>query len=127
MEAKRMVIQESNKVRLSRIQSAVRKDVENARSKGNPTSIGEKKMSDYNRHLTDADVDIREWDTGDVLTEAVSWRTSKFDMRKRIFVLVGFLLLLVHSKPIATSNFFPGTSTSGRSFARLEKPKDFEL
>ncbi len=122
-----MVIQESNKVRLSRIQSAVRKDVENSRAKGNATSIGEKKISDFNRHLTDTDVGIREWDTGDVLTEAVSWRTSKFDMRKRIFVLVGFLLLLVHSKPIATSNFFPGTSTSGRSFARLEKPKDFEL
>jgi hypothetical protein len=94
MEAKRMVIQESNKVRLSRIQSAVRKDVENARSKGNATSIGEKKLSDYNRHLTDADVDIREWDTGDVLTEAVSWRTSKFDMRKRIFVLVGFFAII---------------------------------
>ena len=93
MEAKRTVIKESNKVRLSRIQSAVRKDVENAHSKkvlGNQGSLREKKMSDWNRHLTDTDVGIREWDTGEVLTENVSWRTSSFDMRKRIFVLVGF-------------------------------------
>jgi hypothetical protein len=92
MQAKRQEIAESNTVRLSRIRSAVRKDVERENSK----KSGEKKKSvkreieltKWNRHLTDADVDIRRWDAGDVLTEQASWRTSKFDIRKRVFILV---------------------------------------
>jgi hypothetical protein len=89
MDAKRTVIAESNIVRLSRIQSAVRKDVERAHFKNEKRdSAQEIKLSEWNRHLTDADVEIRRWDTGNVLTEKVSWRTSKFDMRKRIVVLV---------------------------------------
>jgi hypothetical protein len=89
LEAKRTVIAESNAVRLSRIQSAVRKDVERAHIKNEKKdSAKEIKLTDWNRHLTDADVEIRKWDSGNVLTEQVSWRTSKFDMRKRIVVLV---------------------------------------
>ena len=90
-EAKRVFIAESNKVRLSRIQSAVRKDVEREHSRklsDNRESKQQVKLTDWNRHVTDADVDIRKWDTGDVLSAKVSWRTSKFDMRKRIYVLV---------------------------------------
>jgi len=89
METKRTVTAESNTVRQSRIRSAVRKDVERAHFKNEQKdSAKEIKLTDWNRHLTDADVEIRKWDSGDVLTEKVSWRTSKFDMRKRIFVLV---------------------------------------
>ncbi len=65
--------------------------MEHQRSKKNSEkseSKKEKKLTDWNRHVTDADIDIRKWDSGDVLTEKQSWRTSKFDMRKRIFVLV---------------------------------------
>jgi hypothetical protein len=89
-EEKRKIITESNAVRLSRIRSAVRKDVERAHV-ANPkkNSAQQHKLTDRNRHVTDADISIRRWDSGDVLTEKVSWRTTKFDMRKRIFVLVG--------------------------------------
>jgi hypothetical protein len=69
----------------------VRKDVERAHSKNvseKMESRKEIKLTDWNRHVTDADIDIRKWDTGDILAEKESWRTSKFDMRKRIFVLV---------------------------------------
>jgi hypothetical protein len=90
-EVQRTMITESNKIRLSRIRSAVRKDVERAHSKkksGKKDLTKEMNLMDWNRHITDADLDIRQWHTGDVLAENVSWRSSKFDIRKRIFVLV---------------------------------------
>lgn len=93
-EAQRTIMTESNKVRLSRIRSAVRKDVERVHSKKTSEkrdSTKEIKLMDWNRHITDADLDIRQWHTGDVLAESVSWRSSKFDIRKRIFVLVWIL------------------------------------
>jgi hypothetical protein len=113
-EAQRTIITESNKVRLSRIRSAVRKDVERVHSKKiseKRDSTKEIKLMDWNRHITDADLDIRQWHTGDVLAESGSWRSSKFDIRKRIFVLV-WILSIFHVPFFTRINYASGTPRS---------------